>query len=181
LFLHPIPNPDQITDLYVNSDSESDAFSKSNLKLGNKIIKILGRDNGKILLDIGCQNGALLQNLQIIEGPTLYAVEPSKHNFQIVNKNPLIKITHGFFDPKIYKHVTFDLVNLGDVIEHLENPKKMIKDIHQILGSKGYAVITTPITNCMYVKLSNFIKKLLPGYPLGYLTPPSPSALFFNI
>jgi hypothetical protein len=58
LFLHPIPNPDQITDLYVNSDSESDPFSKNNQKLGNKIIKILGTDNGKVLLDIGCQNAA---------------------------------------------------------------------------------------------------------------------------
>jgi len=47
---------------------------------------------------------------------TFYAVEPSKLNFEIVKRNPIIKITQGFFDPKIYKHVNFELVNLGDAI-----------------------------------------------------------------
>jgi len=172
LFLHPVPSQDLVTSLYVNSNSESDEFDKKNLKLGKNIIQLLGTESGKALLDIGCQNGALLQLLRKNSRLTLHAVEPSIHNFDIVKKIPSINITHGFFDADIYKDVTFDLVNLGDVIEHLENPKGMIKDINKILRPKGHLVVTTPITNCAYVKLSNFVKRLLPGFPLSYLTPP---------
>lgn len=38
----------------------------------------------------------------------------------------------------------FDVVILGEVIEHLEEPRVVLREIHRILKSSGYILLDTP-------------------------------------
>src|SRR4030067_552228 len=52
-----------------------------------------------------------------------------------------------------FKKSSFDLVTLFDVVEHVENPRKVLLKIHNLLKEKGLLVINTGDTNSFFAKL----------------------------
>lgn len=138
-----------------------------------RLEKHLKKEEGSKILDIGSQNGNFLNNLSRLKNLRLYGVEPSRHAFEMSSTNPRFTIKHGFFSPDDYPEKFFQLVNLGDVIEHVENSVQMIKDIRTILSKNGLFVVSTPVSDCMYVRISNFFNRFLGDFfPNAYLTPP---------
>ncbi len=47
-------------------------------------------------------------------------------------------------DPLPQREETFDVIVAAEVIEHLENPRAMVREIFRLLKPGGYAVISTP-------------------------------------
>lgn len=54
---------------------------------------------------------------------------------------------------------SFDLVCAIEVIEHLENPRHMIREIARLLGPGGAAVITTPNTGSLKSLMTLFARQ----------------------
>lgn len=102
-------------------------------------------DNFTALLDIGCGknpwffylNDRKLKNVEItgidLETPKFETKPP---NVEFINAE--IKNTLSFKDNE------FDLITILAVLEHLDEPEKIIKEIYRILKPNGVLILTTP-------------------------------------
>lgn len=175
LFINPKPPATEIEQLYVEQEEVNPKETRKLDKLIANIEIVIERPEARPLkvLDIGSQNGTFLQRLKSIKRIELHGIEPSLEAFKKSKIDPELNVKLGFFDSSEYSPGYFDLVHLGDVIEHLQNPVKMVEEVKSILGSRGYFIVTTPVTDCPYVEIFNSQhKKLRAKLPLAYLTPP---------
>lgn len=111
------------------------------------IIKILDlyffKQKNKInLLDVGCGNFELLHQLNN-KNYNIYGCDWIKHeklpkniNYKQININ-----SQGL---SLYKDNFFDLIICSDVIEHLESPGTLLKEISRCLKNNGVAIISFP-------------------------------------
>jgi len=173
IFLSPFPSPSDLEELYLGQEPVVFSENKKMRTLISRIEKHLNREESSNVLDIGSQNGTFLNSISGLSNLSLYGVEPSRPAFEESSKNPRLTIKHGFFSTEDYPEEFFELVNLGDVIEHVENAVEMVKDVRTVMSKSGLFVISTPVSDCLYVRTSNFFNRLLGDFfPNAYLTPP---------
>ncbi len=120
-------------------------MDKNNLGIGiNKgIFKYVG-SNQKIL-SVGCGTG-LLEAEAKKKGNSVYGLDIS-----IDNVRKASKILDGVFLCDLekikrlpFKTETFDVIILGDVVEHLLEPRKMLRMIKPLLKREGYIIASIP-------------------------------------
>ena len=102
-----------------------------------KIIKKFAKMKGKIL-DVGCHDGTLHNDL---------IKEYSEHNvwgLDIILKKETDRLFEGSAEQMPFNNNFFDIIIAGELIEHLEKPKKFIKECKRVLKSNGIVIITTP-------------------------------------
>ena len=139
---------------------------KKNFK--NNIIKkidsVISKKNLKIC-DFGCGNGDFLESLSKkyikvgIEYSTEYInkLNSDKNDIKFINSFNL------FNKNDFYNY--FDIIYLGDVLEHLPNPIKVMDRLTKCLLPNGYFIVEGPIEenyNIIYYcsKLIGFIKNI---------------------
>jgi SAM-dependent methyltransferase len=59
---------------------------------------------------------------------------------------------------------SFDAVNLGDVLEHMEDPKHAMREIHRVLKPGGIIIISTPLKGGLFKRLAAFLNFLSAGW-----------------
>ena len=105
------------------------------------ICKSLGAKGN--LLDYGAGSGSLLKILQAtLDGVSLYGADilkrpadlPEEVGWFELDLNQSIACPDGFFDTIVS----------SEVIEHLENPRAMYRDVFRLLKPGGHLVVTTP-------------------------------------
>lgn len=116
-----------------------------------KILKPYLKDCYKIL-DIGCGVGTMdfylaakgkgVTGIEISEK----AVEIAKENAKIFKLDKKVNFIAAEFPNKI-PDSKYDLVIFSEVIEHLEDDGKALRDIRKVLKPDGILVITTPSSN----------------------------------
>ena len=96
------------------------------------------------ILDVGCGEGFTLNRLREKGiGKKLEGVEYSKAAIELGHKMyPDIKIKQGNIYQLPYKDNAFDLVLCTEVLEHLDDPQKGLKELVRV--SKKYLVISVP-------------------------------------
>ena len=96
------------------------------------------------VLDIGCGNGWLARRLQEAGFQEIGGCDwkPGRPQFapNIDYRQVDLNLT-GLAD---YADHSFDLVVCSDVIEHLENPSYMFREIERVLAPKGHIFFTIP-------------------------------------
>lgn len=90
---------------------------------------------GKRILEIGCGHGFLLKLLED-DGYIVTGIEPSLSAVESAKKNNL-DVRCGKFPEAISPNDKFDLVIMSQVLEHIENPLSIIKEIKKHTGEKG--------------------------------------------
>lgn len=96
---------------------------------------------GQKLLDIGCGSGQFLYEMEEC-GLDVYGIEPGKINKSKLNIKPdLIKAK--------YNKETFDLVTMNHVLQHVENPEEMIKEIYRVLKQYGLFIVSASNTRSL--------------------------------
>lgn len=127
-------------------------------------------------LDIGCANGDFLLGLKEIGIKDLSGIEPNEalaHN----------AVTHGFnvivgmFGPESYKSQFFDVINLGDVIEHVSDPDQLLLNIREIMSEKAILTMSTPNIDNPFSKLTFYYWRFF-RIPWSSLDPPAHVNLF---
>lgn len=106
--------------------------------------------NSKIL-DLGCGDGVLSYLIKIKKGGKISGIDPSLEAIKIAQnkfsklsiKNCSFKIGSGYNLP--FKNNSFDYAVLADVIEHLQKPKKALKEAYRVLKPNGKIVISSVI------------------------------------
>jgi 2-polyprenyl-3-methyl-5-hydroxy-6-metoxy-1,4-benzoquinol methylase len=172
----PRPSAEEISNMYaddyfVGSDNKThhmdvayvDLLSAGDYKDGVEEIK-KHCNNGNIL-DVGCATGnflyALKQNGFNVKGIELssFAAEFGIKNFgiEIINKPYDFNLLNKELPPNY-----FDVILMGDVLEHFTNPTEAVKLTQQILKTGGKAIIHLPGTlNLISSKLAFLVYKMI--------------------
>ena len=99
------------------------------------------------VLDVGCASGDIAVELSC-RGFRLHGLD-----FEAKRLNRAKQLSRKYkqdilFENKSLKDVdenrTYDLIILGEIIEHFSDPVKVLKEIKLLLNSKGKILITTP-------------------------------------
>jgi len=104
-----------------------------------KIIQLIIDLKPKSVLDIGCGNGLLLNELIKVNKANYYGVDV------FTRKNTTFAYKKSDITKELpFNNDTFTCVILGEVIEHVPNPDFVLKEIYRILKKDGYLIISTP-------------------------------------
>jgi len=104
------------------------------------------------ILDIGCGNGAFLDNL-ISRGFGGYGVELPGKASQRAAQVPNLKLKVGQLTATDFADNYFDCVCMWHVFEHLAEPKKTLQIVRQILKPGGYLMMSLPNIDSLQSRL----------------------------
>lgn len=115
--------------------------------LHNRVIQIFKKlkiDNKSNILDFWCWNGSLLNEFYKLWYKNINWCDwfISNENIHKIAKFQLLNFNNWV--SSLYEENSIDLITMIEVIEHLENPNLVCKDLHNILKKDGYLIITTP-------------------------------------
>ncbi len=107
-------------------------------ELANSIEDILGNLNNKVVLDIGCNDGTLL-DIFAKKGAMTYGIEPTDAYKDAIGKKH--KIFNEYFDKDIisklkYDNVSPDIITFTNVFAHIEDLQNLINNLKDIMHSK---------------------------------------------
>lgn len=97
----------------------------------------------KRLLDIGAGIGLLVAEAQA-QGLSAVGVEPSRHLVEVGRTKLGVDLRQGIFPHPELQQETYDLICLVDVIEHVQNPVGLLREIGKYLAPGGRAIVVTP-------------------------------------
>ncbi|MEM8970661.1 MAG: class I SAM-dependent methyltransferase [Pseudomonadota bacterium] len=112
---------------------------------------------GKLVADIGCGGGALLDHVSGL-AREIVAIEPAKHFHSSLGKRGYR--TFAYAQDAVGEYAgKVDLVFCIQVIEHVQDPLQLLRDIRTLLSPGGLAIVATP-------NLDQLLMDLLPDdYP----------------
>lgn len=108
------------------------------------ILKLMGSNRGKKLLEVGCGVGGIVPRLNPAENE-LVGMDISSFALNVARKKyPQITFVHGNAEQLPFKKESFDIVLSPNVIEHLSLPQEALREIYRILEKDGILIISTP-------------------------------------
>ena len=129
------------------------------MKSEYKIILDLIKENSRVL-DVGCNDGTLMQLLKKNKNVDIRGIEISKEKVQIcVSKGLTVIEGNAEFDLKQFPINSFDYVVLGQTLQAFINPEIVIKELLRV-GKK--AIITIPNFGHWKVRLDLLTKGKMP-------------------
>ena len=124
-----------------------------------KIIANLIEKNTRVL-DVGCNDGILMEFLKKNKNVDVRGIEISKEKVQIcISKGLTVIEGNAELDLKQFPNNSFDYVVLGQTLQAFINPEIVIKELLRV-GKK--AIITIPNFGHWKVRLDLFIKGTMP-------------------
>lgn len=104
---------------------------------------------GQRALDYGCGDGALLAIIKqrVGDSGTAIGFDPNREAVslatQCLQQRGIDAQVRETLDPTL--HETFDRIICAEVIEHVHEPRSLLRELHRLLKPGGLAVVTTPI------------------------------------
>ena len=129
------------------------------MKSEYKIIADIIDKNSRVL-DVGCDDGTLMEFLKKNKNVDIRGIEISKEKVQICISKGLIVIEgNAEFDLKQFPNDSFDFVVLGQTLQAFTNPEIVIKELLRV-GKK--AIVTIPNFGHWKVRLNLLLKGTMP-------------------
>ena len=129
------------------------------MKLEFKIIANLLEQNTRIL-DVGCDDGTLMEFLKKNKNVDIRGIEISKKKVQVcISKGLTVLEGNAEFDLKQFPENSFDYVVLGQTLQAFVNPEIVIKELLRV-GKK--AIVTIPNFGHWRVRLNLLTKGTMP-------------------
>jgi ubiquinone/menaquinone biosynthesis C-methylase UbiE len=94
------------------------------------------------ILDVGCGTGALLRELN--QYGKVQGLDFSPRAVSFCKERGLLNVEQGSATDIRYENNTFDLVLALDILEHIDDDKKAMAEIHRVLKPGGVAIIFVP-------------------------------------
>lgn len=124
---------------------------------------------GKRLLDVGCSSGQFMYFAKE-RGYDTKGVELNSLTANIALANGL-SVHIGTLEDAPYSDNSFDVVFLGDVIEHVTDPRDFVRACARVLTDTGVLAISTPNLDCFWSRSTFLLYRFL-GIPWSSVTPP---------
>ena len=116
-------------------------------KIIDQIISSINLKKKKNILDFGAGSGV---NLDMLRKHGLVDIhEKNKYARAIIKKEKKIK---NLYSTLKIKKKFYDLILLADVIEHVKQPKELLKDLKKFLKKDGHILITVPAYQFLFSK-----------------------------
>ena len=129
------------------------------MKSEYKIISNLIAEGSKVL-DVGCDDGILMEFLKETKDVNIRGIEISKQKVQTcISKGLTVIEGNAEIDLKQFPDNSFDYVVLGQTLQAFINPEKVIKELLRV-GKK--AIVTIPNFGHWKVRLNLLIKGTMP-------------------
>ena len=107
-----------------------------------KNIEMLKKGKRGNILDIGCCTGGLLVEAQK-RGWEVSGIDPSQWACKCAKRYHGLKVVNSLIE-SFNPSMKFDAITMLDVLEHVENPRKIIKKAKSMLKKDGVFCIVTP-------------------------------------
>ncbi len=182
----PRPGSDEIQEMYegeyfLGTDKKThhmevsyvDLLASGDYKQGVEEIKKYCQKGN--ILDVGCATGNFLYVLKQ-NGYEVKGIELSTFAADYGRKNFGIDIVNKPYDSNLLNHELpenyFDVVLMGDVLEHFTNPTEAMQLTYKILKPGGVALIQLPGTlNLISSKIAFFIYRLIGSQKTMHIPP----------
>lgn len=175
-FVFPQPEAEWLKDNVYSLESGYQGNKKADLALEaipqryKKALEFLkSKKQSGSLLDVGCSNGQFMYWARE-NGFECKGIEINKRTAVIAVQNGFEVFT-GFLEEAPYTRKSFDVVYLGDVIEHVNDPRRLIMTANSFLKENGMLVFSTPNMDCFWSRSTLLLYKLF-VIPWSSLTPP---------
>lgn len=111
-----------------------------------KVRQVLASFHAEKVLDVGCGDGdvsVMIQN--VLRAREIHGLEISASAVERACKKGIIAKVCDVENEKFpYPDGYFDLVYLGEIIEHVFDPEHLLEESHRVLCMGGKCIITTP-------------------------------------
>lgn len=109
----------------------------------NAMIRYLPKPRaGQLLLDVGCGNGEFLSLAKEV-GWVVKGVEPDPTAFEIAKSHGL-DVSLGGIEQLSLRKASFDVITISHVIEHVHDPRMLLRAVFELLKPGGVLFVDTP-------------------------------------
>ena len=149
----------------VNIDKFGNPFiAFTYLEKRKDIIKLLPK-NIKSTLDAGCGTGnfgEILSRYQNDFNIKVIGIDASKKSVELANSKQIHGACFLFGDDENlpFKDNSFNCVVLIEVIEHVPNKERLLKELKRVLKTHGMLIITTPNKGNIVLRMHNLLLNL---------------------
>ncbi len=138
------PVNDIVRDYTEMVDPEYVAEEKGRRRQAQIILRFIGKfKSGGRMLDIGCGPGFFLAEAKT-QGWRVQGVDLSNWAKKTAGERFGVDVFQGFLAEARFPEKSFDAIVMNDVIEHLEDPKTVLREVRRILKNDGVLYISTP-------------------------------------
>ncbi|MCX7829905.1 MAG: class I SAM-dependent methyltransferase [Acidobacteria bacterium] len=145
-----------------NEDQAINYWNESHKKMYESFAKkYLKGKRGKIL-DVGAGLGYFVKFVENQEGWNSYGVEISKGGWRFAKEK--LKVQNFFcgrLEDTDFESSSFDIITMWDVLEHLLEPRSILRKIRELLKNDGFLFLHTP--NGEVQLLKSRLKKIVFG------------------
>ena len=128
-----------------------------------KVLDVIQFSPDTKILDLGCGEGFFIQKMIEKGVPPINITGCDMDRFES-NVDTFKYLKTNLDQPLPLQDQTFQLVTALEVIEHLENPRALIREISRVLTPGGTAVISTPNNE----SFTSLISLAIRGYPSAF-------------
>jgi len=132
---------------------KSEEFQKNNILYYNEdvprlLLKYSSLKSSESFLDLGCGDGSLLYFLNkqgYLKNKEVYVIDFSKHRIGLIKKinDKFNCFVNDACNIKDIKNNSIDFLTSTQLIEHVSDDEKMVKEISRILKEKGTVYLST--------------------------------------
>ncbi|NQT46241.1 MAG: class I SAM-dependent methyltransferase [Candidatus Omnitrophica bacterium] len=152
VYTNPYVVSEEGKDFYSDPDQYRSSCSAKEEEMFKETLSLINRiaTKGK-LLDIGCGKGEFLA-LAKESGWEACGVETSGGLADYSRKRYDLKIENVPLEKVKYPDKHFDIITLNMVLEHIDEPNDLIKEVYRISKEDGAVIIEVPNTNSLLLK-----------------------------
>jgi SAM-dependent methyltransferase len=96
------------------------------------------------LLSIACSTGVIEEKIKNKLGIIVFGVDGAKKSLKTAHKRGIITKCADVSGPLPFENNYFDFVFAGEIIEHIFDSRFFLEEIHRVLKTNGYLVLSTP-------------------------------------
>lgn len=107
-----------------------------------QVVKLIPRSRQLRILDVGCGDGVLLS---LLSQGWLYGVDTDQDSLNFASGKIKAKLIQAKAERLPFSNNFFDLVIATEIIEHLDQPGRLLTEAKRVLRPGGRLIITTPV------------------------------------
>lgn len=142
-YFNPLPTTEQLSQFYSALPYEFDRW-RQEAKADYYISKLLKQRKAGSILDIGCASGYFLHRISAKTDWDTQGVELGELPASFARETLGLDVYTGDLFSAAYPDNSFDAIHIGDVLEHVPNPRDFLEESRRILKHDGRLYLAVP-------------------------------------